>query len=71
MNIEQFEQEIEHLDQTEVLSGAISSLNKLLVDKKVVQEEEIQEYFLQWMRDRRKGAQKRPRTTKGHKQRKQ
>jgi len=69
--MEQFEQHIKDLDQTEILSGAISSLNKLLVDKKIVQENELQDYFLDWMRERKKDAQKRPRMKRGPKQRKQ
>jgi len=58
MNIEQFEQHIKDLDQTEVLSGAINALNKLLVDKKIIQEAELQEYFLDWMRNRTKSPLK-------------
>jgi hypothetical protein len=71
VTIEQFEQHIRNLDQTEILSGAISSLNKLLVDKKIVQESELQDYFLEWMRHREKGTQKRAKTRRSHKQREQ
>lgn len=49
MDIEKFEKRIKHLDQTQILSGAISSLNKLLVDKGVVTYTEIQDYFSAWM----------------------
>jgi hypothetical protein len=49
MDIASFESRIKDLDQQEILAGAISSLNKLLVDKGVLRQDEIQEYFLQWM----------------------
>jgi len=51
MKIENFERRIQHLDQTQILSGVVSSLNKLLVDKGLAKPEEIQGYFLQWMRE--------------------
>jgi len=51
MKIEKFERRIQHLDQTQILSGVVSSLNKLLVDKGLAKPEEIQSYFLQWMRE--------------------
>ncbi len=54
MNIEEFEKQIDHLDQTEILTGAISSLNKLLVDKNLVQEEELQNYLLEWIREHKR-----------------
>lgn len=51
MDIEKFEKRIKHLSQTQILSGAISSLNKLLVDKGVVTYTEIQKYFSAWMEE--------------------
>jgi hypothetical protein len=66
LNIDEFEKQVKDLDQTEILSGAISSLNKLLVDKRIVQEKELQDYFLEWMRDRKKGRN-RARTPRGPK----
>jgi hypothetical protein len=49
MDIAEFESKIKQLDQQHILTGAISSLNKLLVDKGIVKQEEIQEYFIHWM----------------------
>ena len=70
MTIEQFERHIEDLDQIEIISGAISSLNKLLVDKKIVQTDELQDYFLEWMRVR-KASPKKPISRSSRKPRKQ
>jgi hypothetical protein len=53
MDIVNFESRIKHLDQEQILSGAISSLNKLLVDKGIVKENEIQDYFLHWMSEQK------------------
>jgi hypothetical protein len=71
VTIQQFEQHIADLDQTEILSGAISALNKLLVDKKILREQELQDYFLEWMRDHKKLAQKRAIALRRSKRRKQ
>jgi hypothetical protein len=49
MDIASFESKIKQLDQEQILTGAISSLNKLLVDKGIVKQEELQDYFLHWM----------------------
>ncbi|MBV8361009.1 MAG: hypothetical protein JO189_24200 [Deltaproteobacteria bacterium] len=49
MDIAEFESKIKQLDQQQVLTGAISSLNKLLVDKGIVKADELQDYFLHWM----------------------
>jgi hypothetical protein len=49
MDIAEFESRIKQLDQQHILTGAISSLNKLLVDKGIVKQEEIQDYFLHWI----------------------
>jgi hypothetical protein len=62
MDIAEFESKIKQLDQEHILTGAISSLNKLLVDKGIVRQEELQNYFLQWMSEskpQKKGARKR------------
>jgi hypothetical protein len=53
VNIASFESRIKHLEQEEILSGAISSLNKLLVDKGIVKETEIQDYFLHWLSEQK------------------
>ena len=64
MRIEKFERRIQHLDQTQILSGAINSLNKLLIDKGIAKPEEIQDYFLQWMQEQnlKKGTLKKSKT---------
>ena len=49
MDITEFESKIKQFDQQYILTGAISSLNKLLVDKGIVKQEELQDYFLHWM----------------------
>jgi hypothetical protein len=49
MDIANFESKIKQLDQEQILTGAISSLNKLLVDKGIVKQEELQDYFLDWI----------------------
>ena len=59
MTPETFEERIRQLDQVEVLTGAISSLNKLLVDKNLATKAELQKYFLDWLK-----AHRRPRVTK-------
>ena len=41
---------IQHLDQIEILTGAVSVLNELLIEKGVVTTEEIQDRFLNWMK---------------------
>ncbi len=51
MSTEEFEKRIKHLDQIQILSGAISSLNRLLIDKGLVEEEELQDFFLDWVRE--------------------
>ena len=71
MTIQQFEQHIADLDQTEILSGAISALNKLLVDKNILREQELQCYFLEWMRHHKKLAQKKAKAPKRSKRSKQ
>lgn len=50
MTVEEFEEQIKHLDQTEVLAASISSLNNLLVEKNLIKAEELQKHFLDWMR---------------------
>lgn len=55
----EFRKKIEHLDQVQLLTGAMSSLNRLLVDKKVVAPEELQRCFLEWMRQQRLAKTKR------------
>ena len=42
MQVENFESKVKHLTQSQLLTGAISSLNKFFVDKGVLSEEEIQ-----------------------------
>jgi hypothetical protein len=49
----QFEKKIRHLDQIQVITGAISTLNKLLIDKGIVKSEELQSYFADWMREQK------------------
>jgi hypothetical protein len=51
MDIASFESKIKQLDQEQILTGAVRSLNKLLVDKGIVKEEELQDYFLHWLRE--------------------
>jgi hypothetical protein len=64
MEVVKFESRIKHLDQEQILSGAISSLNKLLVDKGIIKENEIQDYFFNWMKEHKllKKAERRKRT---------
>lgn len=50
MKTKKFENKIEHLTQIQILSGAVSSLNQLLVDKGIISEKELQKYFKRWMR---------------------
>jgi len=52
MTIKKFEQHIKHLNQLEVVTGTVSSLTHLLVDKGLVTVEELQEQFLHWMKVR-------------------
>jgi hypothetical protein len=40
MNIASFESKLKQLDQQQMLTGAISSLNRLLVDKGIVNEDD-------------------------------
>lgn len=49
-----FETKIKDLDQTEILTGAVSSLNKLLVDKNLATETELKKYFLNWLKTHRR-----------------
>lgn len=66
MRATEFQKKISHLDQVEVLTGAVSSMNRLLVDKGVVDAEELQKYFAAWMRQqgmtkaRRTNGRRRP-----------
>jgi hypothetical protein len=53
-----FEKSIRHLRQMDVLTGAVSSLNKLLVDKHLVSEDDLQTYFLNWLRTRNRTRRK-------------
>lgn len=48
MNVQKFEKKLKGLTQEEILTGAISSLNQLLVDKGVTNKNELQKYFLKW-----------------------
>ena len=50
MDVKRFEKKLKHLTQEEILTGAISSLNKLLVDKGIVSANELQKYFLEWLK---------------------
>ena len=59
MTTKDFQKHIRHLGQTEVLTGAVSSLNKLLVDKHLVSEDDLQTYFLDWLRTRGSARRKR------------
>lgn len=54
MRIKDFEKCIKHLSQEEILTGSISSLNELLVQKGIVSRRELQEAFLSWMRQTKK-----------------
>lgn len=45
MKTEKFERKIMGLSQIEILSGAVGSLNRLLVDKGIVSKKELREYF--------------------------
>ena len=56
MTVEEFEKHIRHLDQSQILAASISSLNKLLVDKHIVKQEELQDYLLQWIRQHKDDA---------------
>ena len=50
MKVSKFEKRIQHLSQEAVLTGAVSVLNKLLVQKGIVTKKELQECFLEWMK---------------------
>ncbi|MEK7503139.1 MAG: hypothetical protein AAB556_01695 [Patescibacteria group bacterium] len=39
------------MSQIQILSGTVSSLNKLLVDRGIVSEYELQDYFQKWMKE--------------------
>jgi hypothetical protein len=54
MKTAEFEKKIRHLDQIQVITGAIDTLNKLLVDKGIVKPEELQSYFNSWMQQQSK-----------------
>jgi hypothetical protein len=62
--IKNFEKHIRNLRQMEVLTGAVSSLNKLLVDKRLVSEDDLQTYFMNWLRTRNRTRRKQ-RSSKG------
>ena len=50
MKIKHFEKKIKHLTQWEVLSGAVSTLSKILVRKGYVSRSELQSGILEWMK---------------------
>ena len=50
MKVGKFERRTKDLRQIEILSGAVSALNKLLVDKKIISVEELQKYFSEWQK---------------------
>lgn len=50
MEVGKFAKKLKGLDQIEVVTGFVSALNKLLVDKGVVTEKELQKYFLDWLK---------------------
>ena len=49
MRTRDFEKKIRHLNQLDVLSGTVSNLNNILVEKGVVSRQELQAGFLEWM----------------------
>lgn len=51
MKTKNFEKKIKHLSQTQILTGAVSSLNRALVSKGIATEAELQSYFQAWLRN--------------------
>ena len=49
MKVEKFEKQLKGLGQVDILTGAVDSLNKLLVDKGVITQRELQDYFSSWI----------------------
>jgi hypothetical protein len=50
MKTAEFEKKISHLTQEELLTGVVSSLNCILVDKGIIKDIEIQNELLKWMK---------------------
>lgn len=50
MDVQRFSRRLRHLTQEEICTGAISSLNQLLIDKGITSQAELQRYFLEWLR---------------------
>lgn len=50
MKAEKFEKKLKGLTQVEVLTGVVAVLNKLLMDKGIVSEAELQRYMSDWLK---------------------
>jgi hypothetical protein len=50
MNIDEFEKKIQHLGQEEVIATGLSVITKMLVEKDICTDEELQNKFLEMMR---------------------
>ncbi|MDP3963493.1 MAG: hypothetical protein Q8Q39_03275 [bacterium] len=55
MKVKNFEKNIRHLTQEELLTGGMSSLQKILVAKGITTKEELQAGLLAWMAARPEG----------------
>ena len=51
INTEQFGQKIKHLDQIQILNGAVNALWQLLISKNILKGEELRQCFLNWVKD--------------------
>lgn len=50
MEVSEFEHKISHLEQDEIITTSLSVITKVLVEKGICTEEEIQNKFLELMR---------------------
>jgi hypothetical protein len=49
VSVKDFEENIKHLSQQQILTAGIDTLNKLLVEKGICTNEELQNGILDWM----------------------
>ena len=59
MKVEEFEKHIKHLADSEIVRGSVFALNRILIEKGLVTKEELQDMFLEWLKDYDSGKKKR------------
>ena len=59
MKVEEFEKQIKHLADSEIARGSTFALNRILIEKGLVTKEELQDMFLEWLKDYDSGKKKR------------